>query len=98
MLQACQTPLDEFIYRFRDGIGSFLQGSCSKWPVRRNSRPSISTFMKNADTENTELLSRIAGGDQKAFAQFYDQFALGLYSLVYKILNDPRETEDVLQE
>jgi RNA polymerase sigma-70 factor (ECF subfamily) len=54
--------------------------------------------MKSSDAENTELLSRIAGGDEKAFAEFYDRYSHGLYSLVYKILNDPRETEDVLQE
>ena len=54
--------------------------------------------MKVADTDNTELLARIAQGDEKAFAKFYDQFAHGLYSLVFKILNDAKETEDVLQE
>ena len=54
--------------------------------------------MRTADTANTELLSRIAQGDEAAFARFYDQFAHGLYSLVYKILNDDKETEDVLQE
>lgn len=60
--------------------------------------PSESTSMKGADTDNAELLSRIAQGDERAFAQFYDQFAHGLYSLVFKILNDAKETEDVLQE
>jgi len=54
--------------------------------------------MKIADTESTELLARIAQGDEEAFARFYDQYAHGLYSLVFKILNDSRETEDVLQE
>ena len=54
--------------------------------------------MKIADAENTELLSRIAQGDQEAFGRFYDQYAHGLYSLVFKILNDGKETEDVLQE
>jgi len=54
--------------------------------------------MKSADTENTRLLSRIAQGDEDAFTLFYDQFAHGLYSLVFRILNDARETEDVLQE
>lgn len=54
--------------------------------------------MKTADIEGAELLSRIASGDEAAFAKFYDQFVHGLYSLVFKILNDSRETEDVLQE
>lgn len=50
------------------------------------------------DIDGSELLSRIARGDEQAFGRFYDQFAHGLYSLVYKILNDEKETEDVLQE
>ncbi len=54
--------------------------------------------MRSIDTENAELLSRIAQGDEAAFSRFYDQYAHGLYSLVYKILNDEKETEDVLQE
>lgn len=54
--------------------------------------------MKSADDGNMELLSRIARGDQRAFAEFYDRFAHGLYSLVLRIVNDPKETEDVLQE
>ena len=54
--------------------------------------------MKDTEPENTELLSRIAKGDEAAFGRFYDQFAHGLYSLVYKILHDEKETEDVLQE
>lgn len=54
--------------------------------------------MKSDDAENRELLARVSKGDEAAFAAFYDRFAHGLYSLVYKILNDEKETEDVLQE
>jgi len=54
--------------------------------------------MNTGEPEKEELLSRIARGDQKAFSAFYDQFAHGLYSLVFRMLNDPKETEDVLQE
>jgi RNA polymerase sigma-70 factor (ECF subfamily) len=96
MLQACQRTGHEFIYRFCDGFQSLF---ASNFPVRKRGfvREAI-TPMKTADAENTELLSRIAQGDETAFARFYDQFAHGLYSLVYKILNDEKETEDVLQE
>ncbi len=44
------------------------------------------------------LLQRIAAGDELAFAQFYDRFSPGLYSLVYRVLRDEKESEDVLQE
>jgi len=56
------------------------------------------SLLKRAESENNALLSRIAQGDEAAFSKFYDQFADQLYSLVYKILNDAKETENVLQE
>ena len=96
MLQACQTPCHELIYRFRDGL-KFFAPSHSFAKNRSACRGQLIP-MKSADAENTELLSRIAQGDEAAFSRFYDQFAHGLYSLVYKILNDEKETEDVLQE
>jgi len=37
-------------------------------------------------------------GDQGAFAQFYDRFAPGLFSLIFAILREQKEAEDVLQE
>ena len=43
------------------------------------------------------LLQGIAQGDQQAFARFYDRFSGLLYSLAIRILNDPKEAEDVLQ-
>jgi len=44
------------------------------------------------------LLERIKAGDERAFAEFYDRLSPLLFGLVFKILNDPREAEDVLQE
>src|ERR1039458_9882830 len=96
MLQACQMTGCEFIYRFRDGLKLFVSSGAPAG--KRNAGRGTVSPMKSADIENTELLSRIAHGDEAAFARFYDQFAHGLYSLVYKILNDEKETEDVLQE
>jgi RNA polymerase sigma-70 factor, ECF subfamily len=95
MLYACQIPCPEFIYRFRDGL-KFV--SSDPPPRKKGAQREPAMPMRTADPENTELLSRIARGDEAAFARFYDQFAHGLYSLVYKILNDEKETEDVLQE
>lgn len=95
MLQACQIPAYDFTYRYRDGFAPFSH-SRSQGTQFAERRDFVS--MRTADPENTELLSRIAKGDQTAFAAFYDRFSHGLYSLVFKILKDPRETEDVLQE
>ena len=45
-----------------------------------------------------ELVRQINGGDEHAFATFYDRFAPGLFSMIYAILRDQKESEDVLQE
>ena len=37
-------------------------------------------------------------GDEEACATFYDRFAPGLFSMIYAILRDQNESEDVLQE
>jgi RNA polymerase sigma-70 factor (ECF subfamily) len=37
-------------------------------------------------------------GDEGAFAIFYDRFAPGVFSMIYTILRDQKESEDVLQE
>jgi RNA polymerase sigma-70 factor (ECF subfamily) len=47
---------------------------------------------------DSELLVRVGTGDEAAFAQLYDRFAPGLYSLILKMVRDEREAEDVLQE
>lgn len=47
---------------------------------------------------DAELLGRVADGDQQAFAQLYDRFAPGLYSMVVKMTNDDAEAQDVLQD
>ncbi len=44
------------------------------------------------------LVQQINQGDDQAFAIFYDRFAPGLFSMIYAILHDQKEAEDVLQE
>lgn len=45
-----------------------------------------------------ELITRIAGGDEAALAEFYDRFSASLYGLALRILRDEKEAEDALQE
>jgi RNA polymerase sigma-70 factor, ECF subfamily len=45
-----------------------------------------------------QLVRRVAQGDRDAFAALYDLYAKPLYSLALRILNDPKEAEDVLQD
>lgn len=44
------------------------------------------------------LLAAIARGDEAAFAQFYDRFSALLWSMAMRMLQDPTEAEDVVQE
>ena len=45
-----------------------------------------------------ELFRRIGARDRAAFAEFYDRHATRLYSVAQKILNDPIEAQDVVQD
>ena len=47
---------------------------------------------------DAELVRQMQAGDQQAFATFYDRFAPGLFSMIYAVLHDQKESEDVLQE
>jgi len=51
----------------------------------------------NPDRE-VELLRRISEGDRVAFGEFYELYSTLLFSVAVKILHDPKEAEDVLQE
>lgn len=51
-----------------------------------------------AAVDDTELLRRVAGGDRAAFSQLYDRLSTVLFSTAMRILNDPKEAEDVLQD
>jgi RNA polymerase sigma-70 factor (ECF subfamily) len=44
------------------------------------------------------LISRIADGDESAFATFYQRLSSSLYGMAYRMMNDAKEAEDVLQE
>ena len=45
-----------------------------------------------------QLMEQIQRGDEAAFATFYDRFAPGLFSMIFAILHDNKEAEEVLQE
>jgi RNA polymerase sigma-70 factor (ECF subfamily) len=44
------------------------------------------------------LLAAIAGGDQGAFAQLYDLLSPRVFGLIRRVLVDPSQSEEVLQE
>lgn len=47
---------------------------------------------------DAELMEDVAQGDVSAFAAFYDRHAPVLFSVALRILDDPHEAEDILQE
>src|SRR5438132_11655940 len=53
---------------------------------------------EQAQTSDNDLLRAIARGDETALAYVYDRYRLILFSLIFRILHDREEAEDVLQE
>jgi RNA polymerase sigma-70 factor (ECF subfamily) len=48
--------------------------------------------------EEVELIRKIGQGDRASFAEFYEKFGGVIYSTAMRVLNDPRDAEDVAQE
>ena len=44
------------------------------------------------------LINRIAEGDESAFTALYERFSASLYGMAFRMMNDAKEAEDVLQE
>jgi RNA polymerase sigma-70 factor (ECF subfamily) len=57
-------------------------------------------FVNNPPTtrDDARLLQRIGQRDRQAFAQFYDRYSGVLYSTIFRVLNSPDESAEVLQE
>ena len=51
-----------------------------------------------SDTPDPALLERMTRGDAGAFGQLYDRHAKGVYSLALRVLRDPQDAEEVVQE
>lgn len=51
-----------------------------------------------AALDDASLLRRIARRDREALSRLYDRFAGVLYSTVMRVLNDPDEANDLVQE
>ncbi len=47
---------------------------------------------------DADLLRRIARDDREAFAQLYDRFSRPLYATALRVLNNPAEAEDIVQD
>jgi RNA polymerase sigma-70 factor, ECF subfamily len=48
--------------------------------------------------DDTELISKVVNGDQRAFLALYDHYSSRVYTLIFHMLNDEMLAEEVLQE
>lgn len=49
-------------------------------------------------SEDGDLVRRMASGDKEACSKLYDRFSRPLYSVAFRILNDQAEAEDIVQD
>ena len=101
------------IPKWRSEIGTCLgAGSLAPFGATMSGRPPFPASMSSTagaegeslaertdqSTAERELMRRVVAGDELAFQEFYRRLSPGLFSMVYQILQDQKEAEDVLQE
>ncbi len=52
----------------------------------------------SGEPEYTEILSRIANGDEAALGSLYDRFGGALYSFAYQVTGNDRDAEEIIQD
>jgi RNA polymerase sigma-70 factor (ECF subfamily) len=52
----------------------------------------------DAPVSAEDLLTRTARGDEQAFAQFYDRLSPIVFGVIRRVLRDPAQSEEVMQE
>jgi RNA polymerase sigma-70 factor, ECF subfamily len=66
---------------------------------KRGCAPNMTRSAQESDSEfEAQLISRIAEGNDSAFDALYKRFSGSLYGMAYRMMNDAKEAEDVLQE
>jgi RNA polymerase sigma-70 factor (ECF subfamily) len=80
------------------GVLAYAMAGDDRAPGRRMSDPAPSEPPDDRREIDADLLRRMARRDQAAFAELYDRFSRPLYSTALRILNDARESEDIVQD
>jgi RNA polymerase sigma-70 factor (ECF subfamily) len=65
---------------------------------RGGTRGMTSSAQESDNEFEARLIDRIAEGDDSAFDALYKRFSGSLYGMAYRMMNDAKEAEDVLQE
>src|ERR1700736_715558 len=78
---------------------SFLSIQANSGDWERGRTLGMTSLAQESDNEfDARLISRIAAGDDSAFDALYKRFSGPLYGMAYRMMNDAKEAEDVLQE
>ena len=78
---------------------SFLSIQANSGDWERGRTLGMTSLAQESDNEfDARLISRIAAGDDSAFDMLYKRFSRSLYGMAYRMMNDAKEAEDVLQE
>jgi len=78
---------------------SFLSIQANSGDWERGRTLGMTSLAQESDNEfDARLISRIAAGDDSAFDILYKRFSRSLYGMAYRMMNDAKEAEDVLQE
>lgn len=77
-----------------------LLGPLRVWPSIRLavSRVALSKMSDVVASQPDALMAKIAQGDQRAFAAFYDAMSAAVFGTVLRILRDRQQSEEVTQE
>ena len=67
-------------------------------PFQSAPAPGAADPAEQSDADLDKLLTLAARGDQGAFTVVYDQLARPAYGLIRKVLRDPAQAEEVVQE
>jgi len=86
-------PAVEFSGRF---VGLAMRSSNSSGLATPG--PDAGRVARLPSEADAAVARQMQAGDRQAFATFYDRFAPGLFSMIYAILHDQKESEDILQE
>lgn len=89
------------VWDWRGRCGTGRLGRADSPPVRGGGdgdRTEIMLDRETSDESQAQLLRRIAAQDREALADFYDQTAAVFFSIAVRILGDPHEAEEVVQD
>ena len=90
------TCADTALARF---VGLLMPDAPLPFPPQPGAKASVPPRRDQATAEaDRELMRGLHSGSEEGFTTFYRRFSPGLFSMIYQILQDQKESEDVLQE